>query len=630
MPSVRSVRPELPAALDEVIAKATAKDPDARHATAGELAAAARAAAERGTSAATAATATAAGPSRVDPGRRRLWPIALGVLIAVFVVPVSLIVASSGGGSANHGPTRVPSPHRASSAKKTPAASRAAAALPVGQKTFQYSTDGTKVMQVTIYDLRRDGPFLTLDFKASCVSQGCSDGFDAFAFAFYEGEGTFDAGSLAGIKLLDPVHNKVYRAVQDTGQDVWQSKLDISLLGSPSQLLWVKFPAPPASVSDLDVLFPIGGPQLPAVPITTASAGPSLAQVGHGVEADPPGVFAKPPTSTDTTGLVLPVNSLVLTVGNRSGADQESPTSATVTLNTDVLFKFAKATLTPAATATLQHVATDIARRATGVVAVDGYTDSIGTDAVNVPLSQARAGAVLKALRSLTPGVSYTAHGHGAADPVAPNTNPTGSDNPAGRALNRRVTIKYKVKAPAAPAPPAAQESAPATSGNAGETVTYRAPTGSEYQVRVDHIYRDGDLVVAGFSVKCLASYNNGCNWKYDFGAEVPSEGSVDVPPVAENANDVPGFNAAYSSVDAVYLEDPAGSIYDPTSDDAGLSNSPAVSNAESLGSQNGPKNFEPLWAYFPAPPANVTTISFVLPGGKVRIGGVPVEATAP
>ena len=94
--------------------------------------------------------------------------------------------------------------------------------------------NGPNSYKVSIYDLRRDGPFLTLDFKGTCVSQGCTDGFSAFAFDFYEGEGTFDATSLAGIRLLDPVNNKVYRVVQDAAGDDWESKLDISLQGSPS------------------------------------------------------------------------------------------------------------------------------------------------------------------------------------------------------------------------------------------------------------------------------------------------------------------------------------------------------------------------------------------------------------
>jgi outer membrane protein OmpA-like peptidoglycan-associated protein len=33
--------------------------------------------------------------------------------------------------------------------------------------------------------------------------------------------------------------------------------------------------------------------------------------------------------------------------------------------------------------------------------------------------------------------------GHGEADPVARNTNTDGTDNPRGRALNRRVEISF-------------------------------------------------------------------------------------------------------------------------------------------------------------------------------------------
>lgn len=44
--------------------------------------------------------------------------------------------------------------------------------------------------------------------------------------------------------------------------------------------------------------------------------------------------------------------------------------------------------------------------------------------------------------RSRRGGQRIVARGHGAADPVAPNTV-NGKDNPAGRARNRRVTIAF-------------------------------------------------------------------------------------------------------------------------------------------------------------------------------------------
>jgi OOP family OmpA-OmpF porin len=49
------------------------------------------------------------------------------------------------------------------------------------------------------------------------------------------------------------------------------------------------------------------------------------------------------------------------------------------------------------------------------------------------------------------PASNITAKGLGEEFPVAPNANADGSDNPAGRALNRRVTII--VEKPAAPVP---------------------------------------------------------------------------------------------------------------------------------------------------------------------------------
>jgi peptidoglycan-binding protein ArfA len=69
-------------------------------------------------------------------------------------------------------------------------------------------------------------------------------------------------------------------------------------------------------------------------------------------------------------------------------------------------------------------------------LAVVGYTDSTGGDAINVPLSANRAKAVADAL--VSDGLAeadVTSRGAGAANPVA------GNDTPAGRAQNRRVEI---------------------------------------------------------------------------------------------------------------------------------------------------------------------------------------------
>ena len=76
-------------------------------------------------------------------------------------------------------------------------------------------------------------------------------------------------------------------------------------------------------------------------------------------------------------------------------------------------------------------------------VIVVGYTDSIGSDAYNLRLSERRAQAVKQYL--VSKGIAsgrLTTEGRGEADPIAPNTKPNGKDNPEGRAMNRRAELK--------------------------------------------------------------------------------------------------------------------------------------------------------------------------------------------
>jgi OOP family OmpA-OmpF porin len=119
----------------------------------------------------------------------------------------------------------------------------------------------------------------------------------------------------------------------------------------------------------------------------------------------------------------------------------EAAGTAVVTLTSDLLFEFAKADLTPASSAAIPSVAAGIAQGA--AVAVDGYTDSLGGDGINIPLSQQRAQAVATALAAARPDLVLTVTGHGSADEVAPNTAADGGDNPVGRAQNRRVKLTY-------------------------------------------------------------------------------------------------------------------------------------------------------------------------------------------
>lgn len=110
----------------------------------------------------------------------------------------------------------------------------------------------------------------------------------------------------------------------------------------------------------------------------------------------------------------------------------------------DILFDFNKDNLKPGADPTLKRMGVVIAsipnRRK---VYFNGYTDSIGTDVYNKDLSQRRANKVSEwfVSHAYVPRTETDPTGYGKTGPVAPNKRPDGSDNPDGRAKNRRVEI---------------------------------------------------------------------------------------------------------------------------------------------------------------------------------------------
>lgn len=113
-----------------------------------------------------------------------------------------------------------------------------------------------------------------------------------------------------------------------------------------------------------------------------------------------------------------------------------------MTVGSDALFAFASATLTPSAQQTLAALGPAIKKIGHHPLQINGYTDSIGTDSYNLLLSDQRA----KAVRDWLAASNYVAattpiKGFGKKDPVSPNANPDGSDNPSGRAKNRRVEV---------------------------------------------------------------------------------------------------------------------------------------------------------------------------------------------
>jgi outer membrane protein OmpA-like peptidoglycan-associated protein len=147
------------------------------------------------------------------------------------------------------------------------------------------------------------------------------------------------------------------------------------------------------------------------------------------------------------TALVLGVRSISFDIKSLSFPanliKSETANAVEITLPADILFDFDKSDIRADAQSALHEVALFVRERARGQVTVQGFTDSLGGDAYNQRLSERRAGAVRTwlATREGLASMRFATIGFGSRNPVAPNRNGDGSDNPEGRQMNRRVTL---------------------------------------------------------------------------------------------------------------------------------------------------------------------------------------------
>jgi outer membrane protein OmpA-like peptidoglycan-associated protein len=114
-----------------------------------------------------------------------------------------------------------------------------------------------------------------------------------------------------------------------------------------------------------------------------------------------------------------------------------------IVLPTDDLFGATRDTLDVAADPLLVRLAELIAATRPREVVIAGHTDSAGRDDDNQALSAARAHAVAiwLAAHAGKPQPHIVERSYGRTRPLAPNHNADGSDNPDGRARNRRIEI---------------------------------------------------------------------------------------------------------------------------------------------------------------------------------------------
>ncbi|MBW8049993.1 MAG: OmpA family protein [Cytophagales bacterium] len=109
----------------------------------------------------------------------------------------------------------------------------------------------------------------------------------------------------------------------------------------------------------------------------------------------------------------------------------------------NVFFDYAKAHLRDESKPELERLYVLLKRNSTLKIKISGHTDNHGSHEYNIQLSQSRAQSVVDWLINRgTEKERLTAVGQGETQPMTPNENADGSDNPEGRQLNRRTEFE--------------------------------------------------------------------------------------------------------------------------------------------------------------------------------------------
>lgn len=226
---------------------------------------------------------------------------------------------------------------------------------------------------------------------------------------------------------LDPASKRKYPVLKDTeGSYQGQPQSDSgdggrfwlhSLTHGVPVLMSLTFQAPPDEVTQVDLGLP-NFLLFEAVPIEGLGG------------ADAGGIAA----GGKTLGLEGALKELKAEV---------TPQEIKIDLSADVLFDFDKASIKKEAEPSLQNLATVLKANPGAAVTIEGHTDAKGADAYNQTLSEQRAASVKQWLvaNAQVNGAAIATRGWGKTKPVTHNTKPDGSDDPEGRAKNRRVEI---------------------------------------------------------------------------------------------------------------------------------------------------------------------------------------------
>ena len=300
------------------------------------------------------------------------------------------------------------------------------------------------------------------------------------------------------------------------------------------------------------------------------------------------------PVLTGPRGLDPHVTTMVCASKGPEGGVTETPVE--IKLPSDVLFEFGKSDLTPAAQAALDEVDSQI-EATTGTVTIEGHTDAIGDDASNQLLSEARAASVQASLQEkMGSGFTFNVVGFGESRPMAPNTNPDGSDNPDGRAQNRRVEIRTGDVTAAVPAELEARD---ATNDLAAQGA----------QAKVDSVNR-----VGGYLLSMVTVTN-------------PTSAVIEVDPDSglTDTNDRPnGITLADKT-----SQRRAEVCHGPTELLEGfmfLNGPPSTHYVPTASRSLPPGASVKFWGFYAAPPADVTTVDVEI-GGLGKVEPTPITS---
>jgi len=224
--------------------------------------------------------------------------------------------------------------------------------------------------------------------------------------------------------LFDPVAKRKYPLVKDSEGYFQAQPLTVKMDGGrfihdwrKTTLVSLTFQAPPDTVQQADLLLP---QFLPFEAVTIEGLGGAAA-----------GGIAAAGTTLGLEGALKELNAAV------------TPTEITIDLAADVLFDFDKAEIKAQAEPSLQKLATVLKANPGATVTIEGHTDAKGADAYNQTLSEQRAASVKQWLvtNAKVNGANIATRGWGKSKPATSNAKPDGSDDPEGRAKNRRVQI---------------------------------------------------------------------------------------------------------------------------------------------------------------------------------------------